>query len=223
MHTDRNALRLAVLISGGGSTLENLNVRIADGRLRNVLVAGVVSSRQMVRGVAIAENAGLPVSIVRRKDFATQTEFSDALTTAVDAFRPDLVVLGGFLCLWTMPPRYFGRVLNIHPALLPKFGGKGLYGYHVHEAVIAAGELESGCTVHVADNEYDRGRIIVQARVPVLPTDTPDSLAARVMEAERELYPRVIQRIADGELRLPICVPPYSKPEVCRVVPTKHA
>lgn len=203
MLTYRKPLRIVVLISGSGSTLDNLIRRIADGRLRNVTIAGVVSSRAAVGGVTIAKNAGLPVSIVRRKDHASQTGFSDVLTAAVDQFRPDLVVLAGFLCLWTMPPRYFGRVLNIHPALLPRFGGKGLFGRHVHEAVIAAGESESGCTVHVADNEYDCGSIIDQACVPVLPTDTPDSLAARVMEAERDLYPRVIQKIADGELRLP--------------------
>lgn len=201
MPTVRKPLRIAVLISGGGSTLDNLIRRIADGRLRNVIITGVVSSRAAVGGVTIAKNAGLPVSIVRRKDHASQVEFSSALTAAVDHLCPDLVILAGFLCLWTMPPRYFGRVLNIHPALLPKFGGKGLFGHHVHEAVIAAGESESGCTVHVADNEYDRGRIIDQARVPVLPTDTPDSLAARVMDAERELFPRMIQRIADGELQ----------------------
>ena len=200
MHTDRPPLRLAVLISGGGSTLDNLIRRIADGRLRNVEIVGVISSRRTAGGVKIAECAGLPTTIVRRKDFATPDEFSAALTAAVEPLNPDLVVLGGFLCLWTMPQRYLGRVLNIHPALLPKFGGKGLYGHHVHKAVLAAGERESGCTVHFADNEYDHGPVIAQARVPVLAGDTPEMLAARVLDAERELYPQVIQKIADRGL-----------------------
>ncbi len=190
------AFRIAVLISGGGTTLANLIERIADGRLPNVAIAGVVSSRPDVRGVEIARAARLPVEIVRRRDFPTDAAFSDALAAIVDRFNVDLVVLGGFLCLWLLPPRYEGRVINIHPALLPKYGGKGYFGHRVHEAVLAAGERESGCTVHVATNEYDRGPILAQTRVPVLPGDTPDTLAERVMAAERELYPAVIARLA---------------------------
>lgn len=197
MHTDRKPLRLAVLISGGGSTLDSLIRRIADGRLRNVMIAGVISSRNGAGGVTIAKSASLPVSIVRRKDFLTQAAFSKATTEAVDTFQPDLVIFGGYLCLWTIPDCYLGRVLNIHPALLPKFGGKGMFGQHVHEAVLAAGERESGCTVHLADNEYDHGPVLAQSRVPVLASDTAQTLAERVMGAERELYAQVIQKFAD--------------------------
>jgi phosphoribosylglycinamide formyltransferase-1 len=103
--------------------------------------------------------------------------------------------MAGFLSLWTIPPDLAGRVLNIHPALLPKFGGKGMHGHHVHEAVLAAHETESGCTVHYADNTYDTGPIILQRKVPVLPADTPDSLAARVFEQECLAYPEAIRQV----------------------------
>lgn len=193
----RSPLRIAVLISGGGSTLANLIERIADGRLRNVAVVQVVSSRAEARGCEIARAAGVPLAVVSPRNHRDVEDFSAALARVLDEARPDLVVMGGFLCLWRIPPRYQGRVLNIHPALLPRFGGVGMYGRRVHEAVLAAGERESGCTVHVADDEYDHGPIVAQCRVPVLPGDTPDSLAARVQAAERELYPQVIQRVAD--------------------------
>jgi phosphoribosylglycinamide formyltransferase-1 len=101
---------------------------------------------------------------------------------------------------WRLPPRYEGRVLNIHPALLPKFGGRGMHGGHVHAAVLAAGDRESGCTVHLVDLEYDHGSIVAQRRVPVLPGDTVDTLAERVQAAERELYPEIVQAVADRGL-----------------------
>lgn len=196
MNAPRLPLRIAVLISGGGTTLANLIERIRDGRLRDVEIRLVISSRRAVRGVEIARAAALPLTIVRPRDYADNAAFSAALTAALDEAAPDLVVLGGFLSFWHVPGRYAGRVLNIHPALLPRFGGKGFYGHRVHEAVLAAGETESGCTVHLVDNEYDHGPIVAQTRVPVLPGDTPDSLAERVGAAERELYPRVIQAVA---------------------------
>jgi phosphoribosylglycinamide formyltransferase-1 len=197
MDPTTSPLRLGVLISGGGTTLENLIRRIRDGRLRGVRIALVISSRGAVRGVTIAREAGLPVEVIRRRDYADEESFSAAISAALDQVAADLVVLAGFLCHWRLPERYFGRALNIHPALLPKFGGKGMYGRHVHEAVLAAGETETGCTVHLVDDQYDHGPIIAQARVPVLPNDTPDTLAERVMAAERELYPQVIQQVAD--------------------------
>ena len=190
-------LRLAALVSGSGTTLANLIECIADGRLRSVEICLVVSSRRSVGGVEIARAAGLPLEIIRRIDSPDDQAFSDALTVAIDRADVDLVVMGGFLCLWRFPARYAGRVVNIHPALLPKFGGPGMHGRHVHEAVLAAGERESGCTVHLADDQYDHGPIVAQLRVPVLPGDTPETLAQRVGRAERELYPQVIQNVAD--------------------------
>jgi len=195
-----NRLGLGVLISGTGTTLANLIERGADGRLRNVEIRLVISSRGAVPGVEIARQANLPLEIIRKRDYPALAAFSRAIVTALDAAGVDLVVMAGFLCFWRIPPHYEGRVLNIHPALLPNFGGHGMYGHRVHEAVLAAGVSESGCTVHLADNEYDHGPIVAQTRVPVCPDDTPDSLAARVGVAERELYPYVIQQVADHGL-----------------------
>lgn len=193
-------MRLAALLSGGGTTLENLVARTADGRLRGVEIRVVISSRSEVRGVRIAREAGLPLVVLRRRDYVDDDAFSTAITATLDAAGVDLVVLAGFLCFWRIPPAYLGRVLNIHPALLPRFGGRGFFGHHVHEAVLAAGETQSGCTVHLADNQYDHGPIVARSVVPVEPGDTPDTLAARVGAAERELYPQVIQRVADEGL-----------------------
>ena len=190
-------LRLAVLISGGGSTLANLIARINGGRLTGIEIRQVISSRRVVKGVTIAQDARLPVAIIRRRDFGDDRAFSDAITTVIDHAHVDLVVFGGFLRLWGLPERYSGRTLNIHPALLPKFGGKGMHGGHVHAAVLAAGETESGCTVHLVDDKYDHGRILGQQRVPVLPDDDVHSLADRVFAAECELYPRVLKELAD--------------------------
>lgn len=196
----RHPLRLGVLISGGGTTLENLIHRIADGRLRGVEIAVVIASRGSVRGVDIARAADLPLEIIRQRDYMDAGTFSGNLTAVLDRARCDLAVLAGFLCHWQLPPHWFGRALNIHPALLPRFGGQGMFGHHVHEAVLAAGDTESGCTVHLLDEQYDHGPIVAQARVPVQPHDTPDALAQRVGEAERELYPQVIQQVADNGL-----------------------
>jgi phosphoribosylglycinamide formyltransferase-1 len=193
-------LRLAVLLSGGGRTLANLIQRITDDRLRRVEIGLVISSRRTVRGVAIAREAGLAVEIIRPGDFADEPAFSDAVTAAIERAAVDLVVMAGFLCHWQLPPRWLGRALNIHPALLPRFGGKGMFGEHVHAAVLAAGERESGCTVHLVDDLYDHGPIVAQRRVPVLPADTPETLAARVFATELELYPEVIQLVADRGL-----------------------
>lgn len=182
-------VRLVVLISGGGTTLQNFIDRIADGRMR-ASIAGVVSSRADAYGLERAKKAGLPAVVVPRGK-------ADETWTAIRSFKPDLVVLAGWLNLLPIPDDFHRRVLNIHPALLPEFGGKGMYGHRVHEAVLKSGVKESGCTVHYADNTYDTGPILVQKRVPVLDGDTPDTLAARVFAAECEAYPEAI-RIVSG-------------------------
>lgn len=185
--------RLVVLISGSGTTLQNLVDRIADGRL-DARIVGVVASKAGILGIERATVAGLPVAVVDAKP--KRNDFADEVWSAVRGFAPDLVVLGGWLHLLPIAEEYRGRVLNVHPSLLPKFGGRGMYGKHVHEAVLAAGETESGCTVHFADDTYDTGPKIVQSRVPVLPGDTAESLAARVFAAECEAYPEAIRRVA---------------------------
>ena len=196
--TDRKTLRLAVLLSGSGRTLENILDRIAAGRL-TASVERVVSSRGDVRGVRLAEQAGIPVTVLPPAG-RPLADWSDAIFTACREANPDLVVMAGFLHLVAVPSDFVGRVINIHPALLPAFGGKGFHGMHVHRAVIARGCTVSGCTVHLVDNEYDHGRILLQKTVPVLRDDTAESLAARVFAVECETLPEAINRIASGDL-----------------------
>jgi phosphoribosylglycinamide formyltransferase-1 len=196
------SIRIAVLLSGSGTTLQNLIDRIADGRL-DAKIVQVVSSKANAFGVERARKANLPVAVVERKQFDSVESFSSAIFEHCrDA---DLVCLAGFLQLLKPPGDFSGRVLNIHPALLPAFGGKGMYGHHVHEAVLKAGVAESGCTVHFVDDHYDHGEIVVQKRVPVLPGDTPDTLATRIFTYECEAFPEAIRLWADqhrGELGL---------------------
>lgn len=195
-------LRVAVLLSGGGTTLENIIGEIASARLPATICL-VLSSRRDAYGLTRAENHGIPTAVVPSCQFKRDwNAMSEALNQALEPFEPDLIVLAGFMCLYRIPPRYQGKVMNIHPALIPAFCGKNLYGHHVHEAVIDSGVKVSGCTVHFVDNEYDHGPIITQRTVPVLDDDTPDSLAARVFEQECIAYPRAIRLFAEGKLRI---------------------
>jgi formyltetrahydrofolate-dependent phosphoribosylglycinamide formyltransferase len=194
-------LRLAVLISAGGTTLQNLIDRIADGRLRAQIVR-VVSSNAEVFGVERALRAGLPVSVVSRRQTGSRGEFSRQIFDLCRQDQAELACLAGFLQLITIPDDFQHRVMNVHPSLIPAFCGKGFYGHHVHEAVLAYGAKVSGCTVHFADNQYDHGPIILQRPVPVLDGDTPDTLAARVYGQECEAYPEAIRLFAEGRLRI---------------------
>lgn len=192
-------INLAVLLSGSGSTLQNLIDRIGDGSL-DARIACVVSSRHGVRGLERAQTHGIPAHTVARKDFTDPAAFGDALWKAVEPYAPDLVVLAGFMSLLPVPQAYENRVMNVHPALIPAFCGHGMYGHHVHEAVLAAGVKVTGATVHFVDEHYDHGPIILQGCVPVLDDDTADTLAERVQAKERELYPQAIQLFAEGRL-----------------------
>ncbi len=198
---NKKPVRLGVLISGGGTTLMNILDYINNGRL-NAEVAVVISSRSTVTGVEKAKNAGLDVKVIRRKDSPDIDEFSGRIEAELAAGNVDLVVQGGWLCLWKIPTRYENRVMNIHPALLPSFGGQGMWGHHVHEAVLAAGCKVSGCTVHFCTNEYDKGPIIVQRACQVKEGDTADTLAERVFEQECIAYPEAIRLFADGKIRI---------------------
>ena len=197
--TKKEPIRLGVLISGGGTTLVNILKYINEDRL-NAQVAVVISSRSTVSGVEKAKNAGLNVKIIRKKDYADIDNFSKHIEEELLTANVDLVVQGGWLCLWKIPPRYEHRVMNIHPALLPSFGGQGMWGHHVHEAVLKAGCKLSGCTVHFCTNEYDKGPIIVQRACEVKNDDTPDTLAARVFEQECIAYPEAIRLFAEGKI-----------------------
>lgn len=192
-------IRLGVLISGGGTTLMNLVEQIRQGKL-NAHIAVVISSRSTAAGVDRAKAAGLNVKIIRKKDFPEIDDFSSRIGEELVASDVELVVQGGWLCLWKIPPRFENRVMNIHPALLPSFGGQGMWGHHVHEAVLKAGCKLSGCTVHFCSNEYDSGPIIVQRCCPVKDDDTPETLAARVFREECIAYPEAIRLFAEGRL-----------------------
>ena len=207
--TDRPPLRLAVLLSGSGRTLQNFIDLAAKGELP-VTIETVISSRPDAIGLTRAENAGIPTVVVDRRNLSAD-QFNERLTAAVDDARPDLICMAGFLSLWTIPHRYAGKVMNIHPALLPDFGGEGFYGHHVHEAVLAAGAKTTGCTVHFADNQYDHGPTIIQESVPVLGDDTPDTLATRVFQKELSAYPKAIHLYHAGRLTLDgqtVCIHP---------------
>ncbi len=195
-------LRLVVLLSGGGRTLVNLLAAIERGELRAEIVL-VISSRADAGGLAKARAAGLRVQTLRPRDHVDAAAFAAAQTASILAARPDLVVMAGYLVHYPVPPALAGRMLNIHPSLLPRHGGVGMYGDRVHAAVLAAGESESGCTVHVVDDEYDHGPIVAQTRVPVLPGDDVHALADRVFEAECLTYPAAIAAFAARLRRAP--------------------
>lgn len=192
-------LPIAVLLSGGGTTLQNIIDCIQEGLL-SVRIVQVVASRPGVKGIERARFAGLPVSLIQRYSFTNAQAHSDAIFATCRSAGAQLVCMAGFLQLLRIPEDFLHRVMNIHPALLPAFGGKGMYGHHVHEAVLEYGAKVSGCTVHFADNEFDHGPVISQRTVPVLDDDTPESLAARVFEQECLAYPEAIRLFAQGKI-----------------------
>ncbi len=192
-------LPIAVLISGGGTTLVNLNQCIDRSELPAQIVR-VISSSAAAGGVERAREAGLHATVIDPKDHADRAGYTDAMWRAIRQSGAELVCMAGFLKLLPIAEDYRNRVMNIHPALLPEFGGKGMYGKHVHQAVLAAGRKESGCTVHFADDRYDHGPIILQRTCPVAPDDTPDTLAARVFKEECIAYPQAIRLFAAKKL-----------------------
>ncbi len=190
--------RLAVFASGGGTTLQNLLDRTRAGTL-NAEVVAVVASKPGIRAIDRATAAGVPVTVAgpgSRADVSARA-FAFARTHAAD-----LVLLAGWLQLVTVPDDYRHCTLNIHPSLLPAFGGHGMYGHRVHEAVLAAGVRVSGCTVHLVDDAYDTGPIVEQRAVSIAHCTTPDEVAQTVFAAECEAYPAAVARIAGGNWQL---------------------
>jgi phosphoribosylglycinamide formyltransferase-1 len=194
-------LRIAVLLSGEGTSLENLFERIAAGALP-AEIAVVIASRAKAGGLERARRRNVPAIAIPRRDHPDVTEFNDRIHAALDRHEVDLVALLGFLSVFETRGKWAGRTINVHPALIPAFSGKGFYGRRVHEAVLEAGVRITGATVHFADDEYDHGPIILQEPVAVRDDDTPESLAARVQAVERELVPEAIRLIAEGRLAL---------------------
>lgn len=194
-----SAARLVVLASGGGRTLENLHNRILDGMLDAEIVL-VIVSRGDLGATQRARRLQLPVLVIGAKNYPDAERRSDLLIGAVLEARPDWVVLAGWLQLLPIPPELEGKVLNIHPALLPAYGGKGFWGHHVHEAVVKDRVPVSGCTVHFATSEYDQGPVVLQTAVLLEDGDTPDQVAAKVFAAETKAYPEALELLIDGRL-----------------------
>jgi formyltetrahydrofolate-dependent phosphoribosylglycinamide formyltransferase len=198
----KSPVNLAVLVSGSGTTLQNLIDQINAGAL-DAKINIVIGSRPELLGLQRASDAKLMNFVVDRRSFEDVASFSKAVFSLCDDAGVDLVVLAGWLCLLDLPEKYAGRVMNIHPALLPSpFGGKGMYGTKVHETVINYGCKVSGCTVHFVDAQYDNGPIIVQRVCEVRDDDTPATLAARVFAEEKIAYPQAIRLFGEGRLRI---------------------
>ena len=187
---------IVILISGRGSNMEAV-VRALDAEQWPARVAAVISNKADAKGLEFAQSRGIPTAVVPSKEFASRTEFDAALQETIDRYAPDLVVLAGFMRILTAPfvEHYAGRMLNIHPSLLPLFPG-----LHTHQQALDAGVLEHGATVHIVTAELDHGPAIAQARVPVLPGDTPDDLAARVLAEEHKLYPYAVRLFVEDRV-----------------------
>ena len=188
-------LPIAVFLSGSGRTLANL-IRHRDAHGLPIDIRLVIGSRSGLRGIEIAEQHQIPTKIIRQNGFTDPDQYCEAMFGPVRDAGAAYVVMAGFLKHVLIPADFENRVINIHPSLLPKFGGPGMYGHHVHEAVIAAGESTSGCTVHLVDNVYDNGPVLLQRSCPVLSDDTPETLAARVFQQECLAMPAALWKIA---------------------------
>jgi phosphoribosylglycinamide formyltransferase-1 len=194
-------LNIACLVSGSGTNLQAIIDRIESGSL-DARIAAVISNAPGALALERARKHGIPSFTVDHKRYGQRGDFEQALITVIDERRTDLVCLCGFLRVLTgrFVGHYPDRIINIHPALLPAFGGKGFHGMRVHRAVLAAGVKTSGCTVHLVDDQPDHGPIVLQRTVPVLPSDTAETLAARVLEQEHLAYPEAIQLFAQGRV-----------------------
>jgi len=193
-------IRLAVCVSGGGTTLQNLIDLIGSGKLAAEIVL-VIASKPGIGAIARAERAGIPIVVADRPTKANP-DVSRSIFDPIRARRADLAVLAGFLTIMPIPEDFQERVINVHPSLIPSFCGKGYYGSRVHQAALDYGAKVSGCTVHFADDTYDTGPIIVQRTVPVLESDTAETLAARVFQEECTALPEAISLYASGRLKV---------------------
>ncbi|GHT23395.1 phosphoribosylglycinamide formyltransferase [Endomicrobiia bacterium] len=195
--------RLAILVSGSGSNMQS----IADSTNRGILkglaaIVLVISNNPNAYALRRAENENIKAVCIERKDFEDEKSFNGAILEELQNTKVDIVCLAGYMRMigQEIMDVYRGRMLNIHPALLPKFGGKGMYGYHVHEAVVKAGEKKSGVTVHFVEEEYDTGEIVIQREVEVFKSDTPQDVAKKVLAVEHRIYPEAIKKVVENEL-----------------------
>ena len=186
-------LKLAVFISGGGTNLQSLIDSCRSGVLKAEIKA-VISNNSKAYGLVRARDAGIETFHISNVVYPDTSQYLEAMMTILKDRDIDLIVLAGYMKLLPseIVHKYYGRVMNIHPALLPKYGGHGMYGMNVHRAVIEAGEKYSGASVHIVDEKYDQGPILVQRQVPVMPDDTPETLASRVLEIEHQILPMAV-------------------------------
>lgn len=195
--------RIGVLVSGGGRSVENLCERIENGLLQRCDISIIIASRSKAGALQRVERFGIESRVIRPLDFDKDTEkFSSAISAVFDELNIDVIVMAGWMHFYKIPERYEGKVINIHPSLIPAFCGQGFYGSRVHEAALSFGVKISGCTVHIADNKYDHGPIILQKTVQVFDSDSADDLAARVFEKEKEALPEAVQLFVDGRVQI---------------------
>jgi phosphoribosylglycinamide formyltransferase-1 len=197
-------MRTAVLVSGGGTNLQALIDREAQGTLGKAELVGVISNNRGVYALERAKKAGIPAFVISPADFGSRDDFHKALIAKLEELEAELIVLAG--CLLTIPPemirRWPNRIINIHPALIPAFSGKGCYGIHVHEKALARGVKVSGATVHIVNENLDEGPILLQKAVEVHENDTPETLQRRIMEeAEWVILPEAVKMISEGQLQ----------------------
>jgi phosphoribosylglycinamide formyltransferase-1 len=198
--------RVAILVSGSGTNMEALIQAAEKGALPRAQIVLVICNKPDADAIRKARFYGVEVAVIDSRTYGKDDDaFQAAVLKQLTDYRIDIICLAGYMKKVgkTIVERYVGSILNIHPALLPKYGGTGMYGAHVHDAVLQAGEKESGCSVHLVDDEFDHGRVLAQVRVPVQPGDTPEKLAERILEQEHKLYPVVLaqfceQRIVSG-------------------------
>lgn len=192
-------MNIAILLSGRGSNFEAIAAAIKRGEL-SARIRFVGSNKSDTQGLQTAKEMGIPTVVFNRSEFEDGERFADFMLEKLGEFEIDLIALAGYLrkIPSRVVNRYRQRIVNVHPALLPKYGGKGMYGMNVHRLVIESGDAETGVTVHYVDDIYDNGKIIAQRKVPVNPGDTPEKLAARVLKVEHQFYPEVLQEIADN-------------------------
>ncbi|MBO8130831.1 MAG: phosphoribosylglycinamide formyltransferase [Candidatus Marinimicrobia bacterium] len=200
---NKNLKNIAVFASGRGSNFKAILEEIKKGNIPGK-VCCVISDRQNPPVFEIARSEGIPTFHLNRKNFKSGDEYVENILNLLDSFNIDLVVLAGYLKLIPskVVEKYRNKIVNIHPALLPNFGGKGYYGMKVHEAVIESGVKITGVTVHFVDERYDNGPIILQEPVRVLPEDTPETLAHRVLEVEHKVFPKVVKAFCEDKLEV---------------------
>ena len=193
---------ISVLVSGGGTNLQAVIDSIESGKIPDAKIVQVISSKKDAYALTRAANHGIEGVYIGNENYPQMEDRTEAIIRALDEKKTDLVILAGYMSV--LEPKlieaYRNRIINIHPSLIPKYCGKGFYGHYVHEAVLAGGEKESGATVHFVDEGVDTGKIILQKSVPVMEDDTPDTLAARVLEVEHEILPQAVCMFCEGKL-----------------------